>query len=156
LPRCATALCLHAAVTCEDDAAPSALPAIAAPGAAELATLALPAPMMPGAEHLTPDILLALWTEPGAALSIGLAAAETDLRRFLKGLDPAWSLVDAVCAPAPGRLARPHAHQRAGQEFAHTGVEAVFLDYPIGQTPESGLVSSQATYERIAQLEWPA
>ncbi len=94
--RYVTALCLHAPVTREDAAAPSTLPAIAAPDAAELATLVLTAPMMPGSEYLTPDILLALWAELEAAVSIGTVAAGTDLQGFLKGLNPAWNLVGRV------------------------------------------------------------
>ena len=51
------------------DALPSrAIPAIPRPGEGDLASLVLTAPMMPGAEYLGPDVLLALWAELGTAL----------------------------------------------------------------------------------------
>jgi len=94
--RYVTALCLHALDT--DAPAPSrpALPGIAAPGAADLAALSLTAPMMPGSEYLTPEVLLALWAEMEAAAATALAAADTDLQDFLKALNPAWNLVGRV------------------------------------------------------------
>ena len=45
------------------------LSAIAPPAEAELATLVLTAPMMPGAEYLTADILRGLWAELGTAFA---------------------------------------------------------------------------------------
>ena len=42
------------------------LPAVPPPTDGEIATLVLAAPMMPGAEYLNADILLALWDELGA------------------------------------------------------------------------------------------
>ncbi len=94
--RYVTSLCLHATSVNEDLASLPALAAIPAPQPAELATLVLTAPMMPGSEYLTPNILLALWAELGAAVSTGLAASGTDLQGFLKGLNPAWNLVGRV------------------------------------------------------------
>ena len=94
--RYVTSLCLHAPGTGEDVSSPSALPDAAAPDAAELAALVLTAPMMPGSEYLTPDVLLALWAEMRAAVSTALSAAKTDLQSFLKGLNPAWNLVGRV------------------------------------------------------------
>jgi superfamily II DNA or RNA helicase len=69
---------------------------VAAPTQAELASLVLTAPMMAGAEYLTPDALLALWQEIAAALAQSVAAARTDLQSFLQGLNPAWNLVGRV------------------------------------------------------------
>ncbi len=66
------------------------------PTAADLATLVLTAPMMPGAEYLSADVLLALWAELDAAFAASLAVAGTDLQSFLKGLNPAWNLVGRV------------------------------------------------------------
>jgi len=66
------------------------------PDGGELATLVLTAPMMPGAEYLTKDILKALWEEMGTAFSASLAAAGTDIQAFLKSLNPAWNLVGRV------------------------------------------------------------
>ncbi|HEV7263700.1 MAG TPA: DEAD/DEAH box helicase [Falsiroseomonas sp.] len=72
------------------------LPPVAPPGAAELGTLLLTAPLMPGGEYLTDETLLALWHDLGAALADGWAAAGHDLQGFLKHLSPAWNLVGRV------------------------------------------------------------
>ena len=72
------------------------LPEVPPPTDAELATLVLTAPMMPGAEYLTPDVLLGLWDDIQEAFAQGLAAARTDLQSFLKALNPAWNLVGRV------------------------------------------------------------
>ena len=69
---------------------------VAPPTDAELASLVLTAPMMPGAEYLTTDVLRMLWQETATALATSLAAAKTDLQSFLKGLNPAWNLVGRV------------------------------------------------------------
>jgi len=94
--RYVTSLCLLAPSPSEDAVSAAAMPDIPAPDAADLATLVLAAPMMPGSEYLTPDILSALWAEMGAAVSVALRAAKTDLQSFLKGLNPAWNLVGRV------------------------------------------------------------
>ncbi|HET7881987.1 MAG TPA: DEAD/DEAH box helicase [Acetobacteraceae bacterium] len=72
------------------------VPDIAEPGEAELTSLVLTAPMMAGAEYLTPAVLRTLWREILAALTTSLAAAKTDLQSLLKGLNPAWNLVGRV------------------------------------------------------------
>jgi superfamily II DNA or RNA helicase len=66
------------------------------PAEAELARLVLTAPMMPGAEYLTADLLRELWREIGQAFTHSLAAAGIDLQGFLKRLNPAWNLVGRV------------------------------------------------------------
>jgi hypothetical protein len=66
------------------------------PADAELAALVLAAPMMPGAEYLTGEVLRALWAAMAAALSAALAEAGSDLQSFLKGLNPAWNRVGRV------------------------------------------------------------
>ncbi len=77
--------------------APSRIvPHVPPPESGELAALVLTAPMMPGAEYLTPDVLRALWAELGTALADSLSAAGTDLQSFLKSLNPAWNLVGRV------------------------------------------------------------
>ena len=43
----------------------------------------LTAPMMPGAEYLTADVLLTLWAVLGGALGTALAESGTDLQAFL-------------------------------------------------------------------------
>ena len=86
------ALCLHAPGTDAD----ATLPAIPPPTEAELASLVLTAPMMAGAEYITPDALLALWTELAQAFAAALAEAGTGLQGFLSALNPAWNLVGRV------------------------------------------------------------
>jgi len=61
--RYVTSLCLHAGGG-DRVAAPPDAPA---PSAAELASLVLTAPMMPGSEYLAPDVLLGLWEETASA-----------------------------------------------------------------------------------------
>ena len=70
--------------------------AVPAPSNAELASLALTAPMMPGSEYLTTEGLLGLWQDIGRALTQALAGTGTDLQSFLKRLNPAWNLVGRV------------------------------------------------------------
>ena len=62
----------------------------------DIATLAAAAPVMPGAEYLTTDILTALWTEIGAAFGAELTEAKASLQEFLKNLHPAWNVVGKV------------------------------------------------------------
>jgi superfamily II DNA or RNA helicase len=90
--RYVAALCLHAPGATPD----AAVPAIPPPNASERASLVLTAPIMPGAEYLTPDVLLALWEATEAACAAALTAARTDLQTFLKHLNPAWNLVGRV------------------------------------------------------------
>jgi superfamily II DNA or RNA helicase len=82
--RYVTALCLHGG------------PDVPAPTEAELATLVLTAPMMTGAEYLTPDALRALWASLATATATAVAAAGGDLQAFLKLKSPAWNLVGRV------------------------------------------------------------
>ena len=72
------------------------IPAVAPPTDAELATLVLNAPMMSGAEYVSADTLLGLWSALAAAFETAFARAETDLQSFLKTLNPAWNLVGRV------------------------------------------------------------
>ncbi len=88
------ALCLHASGTEADDR--RAPPEVPPPGAADLASLVLTAPMMAGAEYLTQDVLLALWDALAGAFAASLAAAGIGLQGFLTSLNPAWNLVGRV------------------------------------------------------------
>ena len=90
--RYVAALCLHA----PGAEAGAAVPAVPAPDGGECASLVLTAPMMPGAEYLTPEVLLALWEATEAACAVAVADARTDLQTFLKRLNPAWNLVGRV------------------------------------------------------------
>lgn len=93
--RYVTALC-HAADPEGQRAAPTAVPEVPAPAEAELAALVLTAPLMPGAEYLTAEVLRALWAAMAAALSGALITAGTGLQAFLKGMHPAWNRVGRV------------------------------------------------------------
>ncbi len=92
--RYVTALCVHASSS-ENGVRPT-LPEVAPPDAGELASLVLTAPMMPGAEYLTPDVLRALWDATAAACAAAYAASPTELQGFLKSLNPAWNMVGRV------------------------------------------------------------
>ena len=66
------------------------------PTNSDLISLVLTAPLMPGGEYLSTDILLRLWAKIGAAFASSLATAGTDLQRFLQELNPVWNLVGRV------------------------------------------------------------
>jgi superfamily II DNA or RNA helicase len=92
--------CRHVAALCHTPAGEAAVRrsvAVPAPQEAELATLVLTGPMMPGAEYLTTDVLRLLWDEMAAAVSASLAKAGGDLQSVLKALNPIWNLVGRVC-----------------------------------------------------------
>ena len=86
----------YVASLCLQSTSADALPGIAPPAEAELASLVLTAPMMAGAEYLTQDILRALWAATAAALATSFANAKSNLQSFLKALNPAWNLVGRV------------------------------------------------------------
>src|SRR4029453_8703885 len=70
----------------------------------------------------------------------------------------AMAAVDVVYVHAPDRLARSYAHQAIlVEEFARAGTEVVFLNRPIGQSPEDNLLLQLqgmfAEYERARMLE---
>jgi hypothetical protein len=62
----------------------------------DLKPLAAAAPVMPGAEYLTADVLISLWAEIGAAFLVELAEAKVTVQEFLKSLHPAWNVVGKV------------------------------------------------------------
>jgi non-specific serine/threonine protein kinase len=62
----------------------------------DLKALATAAPVMPGAEYLTADVLISLWAEIGAAFLGELAEAKVTVQEFLKSLHPAWNVVGKV------------------------------------------------------------
>src|ERR687885_14590 len=70
----------------------------------------------------------------------------------------AISAIDLVYVHAPDRLARSYAHQAVlVEEFARAGVQIVFLNRPIGHSPEDNLLLQLqgmfAEYERARMLE---
>ncbi|WP_245435647.1 DEAD/DEAH box helicase [Microvirga calopogonii] len=89
--RYVEAICLHGAGGGGET--PSAVAPLAE---AELATLVLTAPMMPGAEYLSVDILRGLWDDLSTAFAGLFTASGTDLQVFLKTLNPAWNLIGRV------------------------------------------------------------
>jgi len=66
------------------------------PAEDDLAVLAVAAPMMRGAEYLTPEVLRALWSELGAALATELRESGRTVQDFLKNLNPLWNVVGRV------------------------------------------------------------
>ncbi|MDO9713389.1 DEAD/DEAH box helicase [Paracraurococcus lichenis] len=72
------------------------LPEIPAPAEGELASLVLTAPMMPGAEYLTPQVLRDLWEAIGTSLAAALARSGAGLQELLRRLNPAWTVVGRV------------------------------------------------------------
>ena len=91
-----SALCVQASGGTPDDRSPAALPSVPPPTGGELATLVLTAPLMPGAECLTPDVMGALWTDLSEAFAASLNASGMDLQSFLRSLNPAWNLLGRV------------------------------------------------------------
>jgi superfamily II DNA or RNA helicase len=94
--RYIAALCQHSTSGGAEVGPSAALVQVPPPVEGELATLVLTAPMMPGAEYLTVDILRALWAQLAAAFAVSFKAARTDLQNYLKSLNPAWNLVGRV------------------------------------------------------------
>ena len=92
--RYVAALCVQAAGA--EAGGPRRLPEVPPPDEAELDFLVLTAPMMPGAEYLTAEVLRELWAAMAAALAAALAASGAGLQEFLKRLNPAWNLVGRV------------------------------------------------------------
>jgi hypothetical protein len=163
--RYVAALCLQSSVTDGDPAASSRIPDIAAPTEGELASLVLTAPMMAGAEYLTPDVLRALWREIAAALAQSVAAAKTDLQSLLKGLNPAWNLVGRVHF----NLAENRRDEAAPFAFMATyttrlSAQAKAQHLPLGEAlPGSGRSSMRGKYSirsaghrRRPPACWPA
>src|SRR3954465_13310323 len=75
-------LCLHASGAASEAEPSPLLPRVPPPSEADFATLVLTAPMMPGAEYLDADTLLALWDEMGAAFAVSLAGSGADLQTY--------------------------------------------------------------------------
>ncbi len=61
-----------------------------------LQSLAEAAPVMPGAEYLTVEVLRNLWGEIATALGVELAESKVTLPVFLKSLNPAWNVIGRV------------------------------------------------------------
>ena len=90
------AVCLHASGTAWDAPPAAVLSGFPAPTDADVATFVLTAPIMPGAEYLSADVLLGLWGDLGAAFAESFAASRTDLQGFLKAFNPSWNVIGRV------------------------------------------------------------
>jgi non-specific serine/threonine protein kinase len=66
------------------------------PSDRDLEALASGAPVMRGAEYLTPGVLRALWTEIGEAFATETGESRSTVQDFLKKLNPAWNVVGRV------------------------------------------------------------
>ena len=66
------------------------------PSEEDLEALASAAPVMPGAEYLTAEVLHALWEEIAEAFANEHAESGATVQDFLKRLNPAWNLVGRV------------------------------------------------------------
>jgi len=66
------------------------------PPDAELASLALAAPPMTGAEYLTASVLQSLWQGLDIAFGLELSESKCGVQEFLKRCNPAWNLVGRV------------------------------------------------------------
>ena len=62
----------------------------------DLPALAASAPLMPGAEDLTVDVLRRLWEALGQAFETELAESRGSLQDYLRRLNPAWNVVGRV------------------------------------------------------------
>ncbi|MGA2066177.1 MAG: DEAD/DEAH box helicase [Thermoguttaceae bacterium] len=74
-----------------------ALDPIPPPTSAELASLVLCVPPMPGGEYVTQEALAGLWNDLDAWARSAVAAAEGGLAGFLKERAPQWHQVGRVC-----------------------------------------------------------
>jgi superfamily II DNA or RNA helicase len=158
--RYVAALCVHTPGT---DAG-GALPVVPTPDAGECATLILTAPIMPGAEYLTPETLQALWHDTAAACAARLAAEQTDLQSFLKRFNPAWNLVGRVhfnLAENRGDAAAPFAFMAtyttrlsAQAKTQHVPLGQALREYT-GATSRERLLSLLVPVQRAAeQCAW--
>ena len=132
---------------------PSA-PVLPPPSDADLATLVLTAPMMPGAEYLTADVMSALWAELGGAFTASLMASGTDLQSFLKALNPAWNLVGRVHFNlAENRNDPEHPFAFLATYTTRLSAQAKAQHMPLGQAMRE--YSGQANRDKLLSLLTP-
>ncbi|MEE3503652.1 DEAD/DEAH box helicase [Acidiphilium acidophilum] len=72
------------------------LPETEQPVATELSRVVLTAPIMPGAEYITPALLGDMWISIGFALHETLQSKNIGLNAYLHSLNPAWSQLGRV------------------------------------------------------------
>jgi non-specific serine/threonine protein kinase len=144
--RYVTELCLR------DADAP--LAPIPPPAGDDLEALAGAAPVMPGAEYATADVLRALWLELGEALAERRAEARLALPEFLKRLNPAWNMVGRVHF----NLAENRRDEQAPFAFLATYTHALSAHgkvqhLPLGQALQE--YAGRAQKERLLALLLP-
>ena len=69
---------------------------VTAPDRLTLDALVATAPPIIGAEYLTADVLMTLWTDLDTALRVEWAGSKASLQAFLKSRHPVWNLVGRV------------------------------------------------------------
>ena len=69
---------------------------LSAPSKEELDLLVSAAPIMPGAEYLTIEVLRTFWSQIGVAFAAEYAESKATIQDFLKSLNPAWNVVGRV------------------------------------------------------------
>jgi len=154
--RFVTALCTRP----DDEGHRSEMP----PPPDNLPELAASAPLMPGAEYLTVDVLGSLWSDLGEAFAAGLAEAHTSLQDYLKGLNPAWNVVGRVHfnlaenrkdEEAPFAFLATYTHRLSGHGKAqHLPLGQALREYA-GSASKEKLLSLLIPVQRAAQrCDW--
>ena len=146
--RFVTALCTL------PDAAEQTPGRVPTPALGELQALAWTAPPMDGAEYLTTEALLALWTEADCAFTREFAETRLPLQEFLKARNPAWNLVGRVHV----HLAENRKDEQAPFAFLATyttrlSAQAKAQHQPLGQALRE--FSSAADKDRLLALLLP-
>ncbi|MCC6747132.1 MAG: DEAD/DEAH box helicase [Deltaproteobacteria bacterium] len=150
--RFVTALCTRADGEGRDRELP--------PPPEDLDELAAAAPLMPGAEYLTVEVLRALWAELGEAFAVELAEAGVSLSDYLKGLHPAWNVVGRVHfnlaenrkdEQAPFAFLATYTHRLSGQGKAqHLPLGQALREYA-GAANKGKLLSLLLPVQRAAE-----
>ncbi|MBI2897933.1 MAG: DEAD/DEAH box helicase [Deltaproteobacteria bacterium] len=131
----------------------------------DLGVMAAAAPLMPGAEYLTADVLRELWVGIGEAFGAELADAKVPLQEFLKRVNPAWNVIGRVHfnlaenrkdEQAPFAFLATYTHRLSGHGKAqHLPLGQALREYAGAANKEtllSLLVPVQRAAERCAWL----
>jgi non-specific serine/threonine protein kinase len=132
----------------------------------ELERLAAAAPVMPGAEYMSVEVVRALWAETGAAFAADHAASKLALADYLKRLNPAWNMIGRVHfnlaenrkdEPAPFAFLATYTHRLSGHGKAqHLPLGKALAEYAGAANKDrllSLLLPVQRAAERCAWLE---
>ncbi len=150
--RFVTALCTRP----DNEGSRSEMP----PPPGNLPELAASAPLMPGAEYLTVNVLHSLWSDLGEAFAAELAEAHTSLQDYLKGHNPAWNVVGRVHfnlaenrkdEQAPFAFLATYTHRLSGQGKAqHLPLGKALREYA-GAANKEKLLSLLLPVQRAAE-----